>query len=90
MIWLLRASGPVAAIVVWILLANAQDLDEQARIVAAVGTMMAIWWMTEAIPLAATSLLPIALFPTLAGLPVAEVTAPYANPIVFPTSSSSS
>ena len=83
LIWLLRASGPVAAIVVWILLANAQDLDEQARVVAAVGTLMAIWWMAEAIPLAATSLLPIALFPTLAGLPVAEVTAPYANPIVF-------
>jgi sodium-dependent dicarboxylate transporter 2/3/5 len=32
---------------------------------AAVAALMSIWWMTEAVPLAATSLLPLALFPLL-------------------------
>ena len=33
--------------------------------VASVGLLMAIWWATEAIPLPATALLPLALFPLL-------------------------
>ena len=52
-------------------------------VVAAIGTLMAVWWMTEAIPLSATSLLPIVLFPVLTDRTVAQATAPYANPIVF-------
>lgn len=51
--------------------------------VAAVASMMAILWMTEAVPLAATALLPLALFPILGVAPVDEVAAPYANPLVF-------
>ena len=30
---------------------------------AAVAVLMAIWWITEAVPLAATALLPLVLFP---------------------------
>ena len=32
---------------------------------AAVAALMAVWWISEAIPLAATSLVPIVLFPLL-------------------------
>ena len=32
----------------------------------AIAVLMAIWWITEAIPLAATALLPVVLFPCLA------------------------
>ena len=49
----------------------------------AVGLLMAVWWMTEALPIAATSLLPLALFPVLGILPVQEAAAPYANPLIF-------
>ena len=49
----------------------------------AVLVLMATWWTTEAIPIAATALLPLALLPTLGVLPMAEVAAPYANDIVF-------
>lgn len=51
--------------------------------VVALTALMAIWWISEAIPIAATSLLPVALLPLLGVVPVAEATAPYANPLVF-------
>ncbi len=49
---------------------------------AAVGTLMAIWWVTEAIPIPATALIPVALFPILGVLDVDKASAPYANPII--------
>lgn len=81
--WTLRASGVLAALLVWMLLGAGADLDEDARRVAAIATLMAVWWMTEAIALSATALLPIILLPSLTSRSVAETTAPYANPIVF-------
>jgi sodium-dependent dicarboxylate transporter 2/3/5 len=50
---------------------------------AAVGVLMATWWITEAIPLAATALLPIVLFPALGVASVSASTAPFANPVIF-------
>ena len=51
--------------------------------VAAVALLMGIWWMTEAVPLAATALLPLVLFPLL-GLASLDETGPsYANPLIF-------
>ncbi len=50
---------------------------------AAVGLVMALWWMTEAIPIAATSLLPLALFPLLGVAAIDAAAAPYAHPLVF-------
>ncbi len=80
--WLFRALGLGAALLVYGLLGNA-EMGRDARVVAAVATLMAVWWMTEAVPLSATSLLPIILLPLLTDRSVAEATAPYANPIVF-------
>ncbi len=82
-IWGLRAFGLIAALTVWIAMGRSEGLSPDARWVAAVGTLMAIWWMTEAIPLSATSLLPIVLIPMLTERTVAEATAPYASSIVF-------
>ncbi len=81
--WMLRALGPIAALAVWLALGGAENLSQEARAVAAIGTLMAVWWTTEAIPLAATSLLPIVLMPMVTDLDVAGSTAPYASPIVF-------
>ncbi|ETX30786.1 SLC13 family permease [Roseivivax isoporae] len=82
-LWGLRALGLVAAGLVWLLLGGSEDLSPDARAVAAVGTLMAIWWMTEALPLSATSLLPIVLLPALTGVSVGDATAPYASSVVF-------
>jgi sodium-dependent dicarboxylate transporter 2/3/5 len=52
------------------------------RVVAVVSLMM-IWWISEAVPIAITALLPIVLFPVLNILPLATVTANYGHKIVF-------
>ena len=83
MIWGLRILGLALAGLVWLLLGGQPDLPPDARMVAAIGTLMAVWWMTEAIPLSATSLLPIVLIPALTERSVAEATQPYASSIVF-------
>lgn len=51
--------------------------------VAVVGLVMAVWWMTEALPIAATSLLPLVAFPLLGVQPFEATAAPYAHPLIF-------
>ena len=58
-------------------------LGETGWRVAAAGVWMGVWWMTEALPLAATALLPLLLFPLLGAGTAAQAAAPYADPTVF-------
>ncbi len=58
-------------------------IPTEARYVLAVTVLMAIFWVTEAIPLEVTALLPIVLFPFLGVLTVREATTPYADPVIF-------
>lgn len=83
MIWGLRLLGIAMALLVYWLLGGSTEIKPDARTVAAIATLMAVWWMTEAIPLSATALLPIVLLPTLTARTVAQTTAPYASSIVF-------
>lgn len=74
--------APVIALIMLMLPAPA-GLGSQGWAVAAVCLLMALWWMSEAIPLAATALLPIVLFPAL-GIASLDATVPsYANPLIF-------
>jgi sodium-dependent dicarboxylate transporter 2/3/5 len=50
---------------------------------AAVGVLMAVWWMTEAIPISVTALLPLVLFPVLGISGIGEAAGPFANPLIF-------
>ncbi len=83
MIWITRAMGPLAGCLAWWMLQDAHGLSADGRMVAAVASWMAVWWMTEAVPLAATSLLPVVVLPIATSLSIAKATAPYASPIVF-------
>ncbi|WP_435348784.1 SLC13 family permease [Haloarchaeobius sp. HRN-SO-5] len=58
-------------------------LSPAANAVLASTLWIAVWWMTEAVPIPVTSLLPVVLFPTLGVADVASTTAPYADPVVF-------
>jgi sodium-dependent dicarboxylate transporter 2/3/5 len=51
--------------------------------VAAVAALMAVFWMTEAIPIPATSLIPIFLYPLLGIMPGTQVTLSYANHLIY-------
>ncbi|GAA1472778.1 DASS family sodium-coupled anion symporter [Corynebacterium felinum] len=53
------------------------------RITAAVAVLMGVWWMTEAIPLAATALVPLVAFPLLQVVEFSKISAPYASPTIF-------
>jgi sodium-dependent dicarboxylate transporter 2/3/5 len=49
----------------------------------AVAMLMAVWWITELIPLAATALLPVALFPLMGIMDGKAVAATYFNHVIF-------
>ncbi len=51
--------------------------------VFSIALWMVIWWIFEAIPIFATALLPMILFPTTEVFKLSEATAPYASPIIF-------
>ncbi|MEZ5670526.1 MAG: DASS family sodium-coupled anion symporter [Alphaproteobacteria bacterium] len=75
-------AGP-AAFAAMLALPPPQDLSDAGWRTAAVGVLMAIWWMTEALPLAATALVPLVALPLLGQAGVAQMAAPYAHPLVF-------
>lgn len=79
--WLLVALGPVAGLVLALLLPD--SLSFTGRAVAGCGLWMALWWMTEAVPIPVTSLLPLALFPLFGMGTMGEVAAPYADSVIF-------
>ncbi|MDH3239859.1 MAG: DASS family sodium-coupled anion symporter [Alphaproteobacteria bacterium] len=60
-----------------------QGMTQPAWRIAAVAVLMAVLWITEALPLAATALIPLAAFPLLGISGIGAAAAPYANPLIF-------
>ncbi len=58
-------------------------LSEQGDAVIAVAVWMVIWWVTDAVSISVTALLPLILFPLLNVMPIADVGANYGSPIIF-------
>jgi solute carrier family 13 (sodium-dependent dicarboxylate transporter), member 2/3/5 len=76
--------GPVAAVAVFALAPVGEDgLSEGGRATAAVAALVAIWWISEALPLPVTSLVPIVALPLTGALPLSDTTQAYGNPLVF-------
>ena len=73
-------AGPVLALLTLVLVDTG---SMEGNRTAAVAVLMAVWWITEAIPLAATALLPLALFPTLGVSGANDVSKDYVNWIIF-------
>lgn len=74
--------GPVL-FVIMLLVPAPEGMPPTGMAVAAVTVLMAVWWISEAVPIPATALLPIALFPLLGVMPASKATAPYANHLIF-------
>jgi sodium-dependent dicarboxylate transporter 2/3/5 len=75
-------SGPLVFMLI-LLLPSPESMSGEAMRVVAVTALMAIFWITEAIPIAATALMPIALFPVLNVMPTAKVTGAYGNHLIY-------
>lgn len=60
-----------------------ENLSIEANAVLATTLWMAIWWITEAVPIAVTALLPIILFPLSGGLDLKSTTASFGHRYVF-------
>lgn len=58
-------------------------VSEQGDTVLATALWMVIWWITEAVSISVTALLPLLLFPLLKVMPIGDVGANYGSPIVF-------
>lgn len=66
-----------------ILSGNIQPDNPLVSRTLAVALLMAVWWITEVVPLAVTSLLPVALFPLLGIMDGKDVSATYFNHVIF-------
>jgi sodium-dependent dicarboxylate transporter 2/3/5 len=74
--------GPLLFLII-LLLTPFEELSEQGHAVLATTIWIAVWWVTEAIPIAATALLPIVLFPLTGGMNLASTTASFGHKYVF-------
>lgn len=90
--WTGVAAGIVLSLVVFAIMPD--NVPHNARLTAAVAVLMAAWWMTEAIPLPATALIPLVAFPVFGGplqdesgettsITFNSVGASYGNSVIF-------
>lgn len=74
--------GPALFLLI-IFLPAAHDMTIQAKMAAAVAVLMATWWITEALPIPATALVPLLLFPLFGIMSASDVAARYADQNIF-------
>ena len=84
-------SGPIVALIIFLFMPDQYasiegetlEIGHATRTIAATVGWMAVWWITEAIPVYATALLPLAILPALGGLSIRAVAAPYSNEVIY-------
>ena len=74
--------GPLTFIIL-MFIGPFEGLSQPAHSILSSTLWIAIWWITEAIPIAATALIPIVLFPLSGGLDLSATTASYGHKFVF-------
>ena len=89
--WIGLVAGPILAAACYCVLPpEYRDANHQlvpfapaGRVTLAVMAWMAIWWLTEAINISATALLPLVLLPLFHASSMRATAAPYAHPLIF-------
>lgn len=89
--WIGLFAGPGLALLAYLLLPESYRDSQGAmvafthagRATAALALWMAVWWMTEAIAIYATALLPLALLPMVGAAPIRQAASPYAHELIF-------
>lgn len=83
--WLPRLGlylGPASFLIIQFSFSS-PDLNPQAQAMLGMTLWMAIWWITEAMPIAGTAILPLILMPLLGLLKIDAVSANYMHPTVL-------
>ena len=74
--------GPLIFLIIFVIdLSN--FLSYEAKIVLATTLWMSVWWITEAIPIYITSLIPLVIFPTLSITDLGQTSISYVDRIIF-------
>ncbi len=89
--WIGLIAGPLLALLLYSLLPHAYEngagetieFSNAGRATMALAAWMAVWWMTEAVELYATALLPLVALPITGASAVREAAAPYAHELIF-------
>jgi sodium-dependent dicarboxylate transporter 2/3/5 len=84
-------AGPVLALLLYLVLpheyratgGDTATFTQAGRTTLAMMAWMATWWMTEAVDIEVTALLPIALFPLLGIMPLGKTTAIYGSDVIY-------
>jgi solute carrier family 13 (sodium-dependent dicarboxylate transporter), member 2/3/5 len=82
----IRKAGFYTGIILFLLIyffVSDYIISEHANRVLAVAALMVAWWVTEAVSMPVTALVPLVLFPFLGVMSMSDAAAPYANPIIF-------
>jgi sodium-dependent dicarboxylate transporter 2/3/5 len=74
--------GPAIAIGLQ-LIGAPEGLSAAAWWVVSIMALMLVWWVSEAVPIAATALVPLVALPLTGSATAAEAARPYADPILF-------
>lgn len=89
--WLGLGAGPLAAALAYGLLPEAfvsgagevTEFTDSGRVTLGLMLWMAIWWMTEAVAIEATSFLPLVVLPLSGAASMSAASTPYASPLIF-------
>ena len=77
-----RFAGPLAFLLLYFLVPTT-GLPEEGKILLGLTLWMAIWWITEAVPIAGTALLPLIVLPLLGIVSIKQVSSNYMDPTVL-------
>lgn len=78
-----KRAGLFLGIISFILFVLLSGMPHNAKYCAGIAILMSIWWVTEAVPLAITSLVPLVLFPLSGVISGKDAAAAYTNSTIF-------
>ncbi len=73
----------ILSLIIFLLITDFNVENYNAKIVAAISILMAVWWITEAVPLSVTSLIPLVLFPLFGVVSGSQTAEAYMNSTIF-------